>query len=452
MSGDTTTLRKDAAGGDGAANSAASSGVRAIRGLVAVDLLARTSYGLSRAPVLPIYAASLGASPALVGAIGAASTITGIVLKSPVGALSDVLGRKRLLLAGLVVFALAPFLYLAAPALPFVAALVVVRLVHGLATAIYSPVSTAAVAALAGERRGECLSWLSNAKTAGTVLGAFLGGVLLSFGAAQSAALVAGTSSTSHAPPVASAEAFTRAWLVAGVLGSAALVVGLLVARRLPNDVRGIAKGTLFGKLAAGLRDVTRDGQVLLASSCEAVQNISVGMLEQFLPLYAVFVAGCTPLEAGALYGCQLVSTIATKPLFGRLSDRRGRRTLVVLGMFACALPFAALPWFDGFGALLVLATLFGLGEALVTAASSALVADLAQERSLGAALGVFGTIGDVGHAFGPIAGGAILAALGTGAHVDASSASAFRVAFGAAAAIIALMGAWFALRSRARG
>src|SRR6185295_5268591 len=160
----------------------------------------------------------------------------------------------------------------------------------------------------------------------------------------------------------------------------------------------------------------------------------------QFLPVYAVVVAGRTPLEAGAMFGVQTVTTIATKPAFGRWSDVRGRKGLVVFGMFACAVPFAAIPWCEGLAPLLALALLFGLGESLVTAASSALVSDLCKRRSLGAAMGVFGTIADAGHAAGPIVGGFVIAAVaGAGRAAETLHDPApFRAAFGAVAAALA--------------
>ena len=66
----------------------------AIWSLVGVDVLARISYQICRTPVLPLYVASLGASPQVVGLTGAASTVTGIVLKTPAGAMSDAVGGR----------------------------------------------------------------------------------------------------------------------------------------------------------------------------------------------------------------------------------------------------------------------------------------------------------------------------------------------------------------------
>jgi DHA1 family multidrug resistance protein-like MFS transporter len=94
------------------------------------------SYNLVRMPVLSLFAESLGAGPERIGLIVSVSTITGVLLKLPSGALSDIYGRKMLLRIGVVAFGLPPFIY------PFISdlnALTALRFVHGLATAIFAP-------------------------------------------------------------------------------------------------------------------------------------------------------------------------------------------------------------------------------------------------------------------------------------------------------------------------
>ena len=109
------------------------------------------------------------------------------------------------------------------------------------------------------------------------------------------------------------------------------------------------------------------------------------------------------------------MATIASKPVMGRLSDRYGRQPLLFWGMFVCAVPFALVPWFRDFAALLALASLFGLGEAVVTSSAAALVADFCREDHLGSAMGAFGTIFDVGHAAGPLLAGLLIGFWGGG-------------------------------------
>lgn len=142
--------------------------------LCTVGFFARLSYALARSPVLPLFALYLGAGSEAIGFAVGISTVTGIFFKLPSGALSDVIGRKRTMLIGLVIFAALPFAYLF---IDNYQALIVVRFIHGLATAIYGPVSMAVVADVAGERKGELLSWFSSITIIGNLLGAPLGGL-----------------------------------------------------------------------------------------------------------------------------------------------------------------------------------------------------------------------------------------------------------------------------------
>jgi len=67
----------------------------------------------------------------------------------------------------------------------------------------------------------------------------------------------------------------------------------------------------------------------------------------------------------------------------------------------------------NGYVLLLVSSGLFGMGLAAVTAATAALVSDLARENSYGAAMGVLSSIMDVGQSTGPMLGGMVVGALG---------------------------------------
>ena len=107
------------------------------------DFVARSAYQMGKTPLLPIFAAALGASGAFLGLIVTVSTVTGLFLKPLFGILSDRWGRRVWLLIGACFFAFMPFLY------RFIQTpeqLLVIRLAHGLATAIYGPVTLAYIA------------------------------------------------------------------------------------------------------------------------------------------------------------------------------------------------------------------------------------------------------------------------------------------------------------------
>jgi MFS family permease len=363
-------------------------------GLCAVGFLARTSYALARTPVLALFAASLGAGPEAIGFCVAISTITGIFFKMPAGVVADILGKTRTLLVGLACFAFVPLAYLLVETYP---ALVVVRFFHGFATAIYGPVAMAVVVQVAGSRRGEMLSWFSSLTILGNLLGAPLGGFLLT-------RLAAGAGS--------GLSQFHLIYAVVAACGLASFLLGLWVLRRQlqePAGPQGRSLAAVLGQFKTGVREILLDRRVFLTSNMEGVQNLSLGALEAFLPIYAVQQAHLSAFQAGLLWGVQMVATIFSKPIMGRTSDRYGRQPLLFWGMWLCALPFALIPWFRDFAALLALAALFGLGEAVVTSSAAALVADYCREDHLGAAMGTFGTIFDIGHAAGPLLAGALI-------------------------------------------
>jgi MFS family permease len=361
--------------------------------LCTVGFFAKFSYALARSPVLPLFALFLGAGSEAIGFAVGISTVTGIFFKMPAGALSDVIGRKRTMLIGLVIFAVMPFAYL------FIAnyqTLVIIRFLHGLATAIYGPVSMAVVADVAGARKGELLSWFSSVTIIGNLLGAPLGGLILNNG--------------EGGPTLG---AFQTAYLVSGFAGLMALILAAGVLKGDGHREKHNSLGEAFTRFCSGIKEVASDRRVVITSNMEGLQNMTMGALEAFLPIYAVTVAGLSTFQAGLLWGVQVVATILSKPIMGKVSDRHGRKPLISVGMVLCAVSFAAIPMLHDFYLLSLAALIFGLGEALVTSSSAALIIDLCQEKHFGAAMGTFGTLFDIGHASGPILAGLLIAQLG---------------------------------------
>ncbi len=360
--------------------------------LCAVGFFARLSYALARSPVLPLFALYLGAGPEAIGFAVGISTVTGIFFKLPAGALSDVIGRKRTMLIGLLFFAFMPFAYLWVTDYNV---LIIIRFLHGLATAIYGPVAMAVVADIAGKSRGEMLSWFSSVTIIGNLLGAPLGGFIL-----HSAPELTGPSLLE----------FRYAYLASGLAGVVALILALSVLRDDKKPGHGSSLQEAYLRFVTGIREVISNRAVVVTSGIEGLQNMTVGALEAFLPIYAVTVAGLNEFQAGLLWGVQVIVTILSKPAMGRTSDRYGRKPLIVAGMLLCAVSFGAIPLLQGFSALMLAAVIFGLGESFVTSSSAALVADICKEKHYGAAMGTFGTIFDIGHATGPILAGILLA------------------------------------------
>jgi MFS family permease len=376
---------------------------RSLIALSSIGLLAWMSYEMIRSPVLPLFAKQLGLPPEEIGFVVAASTLTGIVLKLPAGVLSDFYPRKSLLLLGALIFGVMPFGYL------FIdnpGTLVGIRFIHGVATATFSPVVLAVIATMFRDRRAESLSWYSSATMAGGLLGPVLGGMLI---------YQAG---------------YPVTFVTAGVFGLLALLLTwrlrlhephLQNSRNPAENSRGSREaGTgrqgkkeawqeVKVRLVQGLKEVGGDARILITSATQAFQYMAIGTLQAFLPLYGLSV-GLNEAQVGLLFGAQVVVTVLSKPMLGRWSDRIGRKPVIFIGLFLSAVMTAGIPWMNSFESLMVLAAGFGFGVALVTSSVSALVADLCQEKHYGSAMGLFGTIMDIGHASGPILAGLLIA------------------------------------------
>lgn len=361
---------------------------RAFPLLCAVGISCFISYNLVRMPVLALFAQSLGAGPESIGFIVAASTLTGVLLKLPAGALSDIYGRRRLMQIGVLAFGLPPFLY---PFVQNLEHLTALRFTHGLATALFAPSALATVADLYRERRGAALGWYTASTQGGALLGPVLGGWLVY------------------------AAGFTPTFLSAGVFGALGLLLFYSL-RLAPPPPRSPHPGrpSVMADMWKGCQIVWHNKPVLVTSVTDGAKMIANGALMAFLPIYGLAV-GLHAGEVGLLFGVQGVTSLLSKPVMGRTSDRVGRPPLILLGLGICAGTFilipqvAALPW------LLLLAAGFGFGEAVVSSSTTALVADLSAASTMGAGIGMQGTINDIGHAAGPILAGLLIAGLSYG-------------------------------------
>ena len=351
--------------------------------LCTIGVFCFISYNMVRMPVLALFAESLGASPERIGVIVSVSTLTGVFLKLPSGALSDIYGRRLLLRVGVIAFGVPPFFY------PFISdlnVLTLLRLFHGLATAIFAPSALATVAELYRERRGAALGTYTACTQSGALLGPFMGGYL------------------------AFAFDFSSAFLTAGLFGCAAIVMFYSLRLSPPpprlHD-RGLA--SVWSEMWKGFSIVARNRKVLVTSSTDAAKMIANGALMAFLPLYGVSV-GLNAGEVGLLFTIQSLTSFISKPIMGRVSDRMGRQPLITVGLLICAATFLSIPHVSELALLLVLSAGFGFGEAVVSSSSSALVADSSEFKTLGAGMGMQGTIGDIGHASGPLLAGVLIA------------------------------------------
>ena len=141
----------------------------------------------------------------------------------------------------------------------------------------------------------------------------------------------------------------------------------------------------------------------------------SMYLLLATLPLYVVAIGG-TVTDAGIVLACFTLTAVIVRPWIGRLSDRRAKKTIMLVG--AVILAASSLLYHPAHSVPLVMAVrvLHGVGWAAFGTAASALAADLAPPSRRGEAMGYFGVGMSVAMAAGPALGVFLVGRAGYGA------------------------------------
>ncbi len=341
---------------------------------------------MSKSPVLNPFAASIGTPRDLLGLVAAASTIPGMLISLPAASLSDVIGRRKILLFSAFVFASAPFFYL------FVTTwwqLALVRFYHGFATAIFVPVTEATVAELFPTKRGERISILNSVTGVGRTAAPLLGGIILAI-----------TNNGYHA-----------LYLAVGVAGVTAFVMAFLLLTekgKTQTEPLGARRVTL--NIFQGWRKIALSRGALLVSFVQATQYYVYGAVEFFIVGYAISVAKLDAFYAGLILTAQVATIIISRPMLGRLSDKKGRRTPIIAGALIGSLVLFAVPFTTQLPLLLLIAVGYSLGFAMVISSTSPLMCELVPVSLVGSSMGFLATTMDIGQTVGPIISGFILA------------------------------------------
>ena len=384
--------------------------------LCSTGLFAIFSSTVSKSPVLPLFATHLGAGPLGVGIIASVSAVTGIVASIPAGMLSDKFGRKKMLIFSAIVFSTAPFLYLL---VTNIWQLAIIRFYHGFATAIFIPVAMALVSDTFHKERGEKMGWFSTSTLFGRFMAPIIGGSIigaLAFNPAMSYKVV---------------------YIVCGIAGTIVFILALKInnppsppfSKGGNTPLSHLDRGESYPPLEKGnagrfseskkweeiliaFKTVISNRRILVASAVEASILFAYGTFETFLPLYSIK-AGLTAYEVGIFLSAQVITLALTKPIMGRFSDRHGRKPQIFMGVIIGAICIGSFSLFKSFIPLIALSILFGLSLSIVTSATSAFIADLSKRETHGSAMGVLGSIMDIGHTTGPLISGIVAAYFG---------------------------------------
>ena len=362
---------------------------------VALDLV---GFGIV-VPILGRYAERYGASGFEVGLLFATFSLAQMVCAPFIGRLSDRIGRKPVIILSLVGTAIGSVITGAAGALWV---LFLGRAIDGASGASVAVAQGAVIDIAPPDQRARLIGLLGAAFGVGFVVGPALGGL----------AALGGP----HVP-------FYVAGAIAGLNAIAAYV---RLPETKPHTAADVSKPTT--RESALTPSLRRLAIVLF------VGTVSFAGFEATFSLFGQRRFSLTEGSNAMLFlFVGVVMVLVQGALIGPLTEKLGSRTLMRIGLVGIAIGFTGMAYTYSWAPLFVVLFLVAVGQGVFGPSTSALVAELAPEEKRGEALGYQQSAGALGRVVGPVVGGVLFDAAGTGAPY----------VFGAVLMLVALAGVW---------
>jgi MFS family permease len=360
-----------------------------VRALAGVAFMVALGFGLV-APALPLFAREFGVNKTLAGAVVSAFALMRLLMAPFVGRLVNAFGERVLLATGIGVVAVSSAL---AGLAQTYWQLLVLRGIGGVGSIMFSVSAASLLVRVTPDHlRGRAQGVWAGAFLIGMIAGPAVGTVA-TFSLRAPFFLYAGT------------------LVIAGVLGLGSLRHSELAAR---SSVR---------EAPITLATALRNRAYLAALAASFAGDFSlVGARAAIVPQ---FVTDRLHLGAGWAYAAFLVVSLVSGALLlplGRIADTRGRRPVIVVGLFVGAAGFVLLPTLPFAVGLIAATVLLGVAGAADSVAPGAVMGDVVAGRG-GTVVAVFQMSGDLGAVLGPVVTGWIADGAGYGAAFAVSAA-----------------------------
>jgi EmrB/QacA subfamily drug resistance transporter len=328
------------------------------------------------------------------------------------GAAADQLGRRRVFLVGLVIFAIAS---IGCGVAPNVTILIVSRAIQGVGAALLIPCSLALIGAAYNEKeRGAAIGIWSGASAVAAGAGPLLGGWLVDHASWRLIFLINPVLALPtiwiawrHVPESRDLQSGGRLdWLGAAVAFAAlgVLVYGL-IARSLPYELGGVALLVLFVWVEARSTAPMVPLSLFRSRPFSGINLLTLllyGALDGalfFLPFLLIQAHGFSATAAGAIYLPFTLIMALLSRWSGSLADRFGMRPPLIVGPLVAGLGFALLGFFGGASAYWIFilpVSVLGFGMAITVAPLTTAVVNGVSDGQMGIASGINNAISSV--------------------------------------------------------
>ncbi|WP_088227306.1 MFS transporter [Desulfosporosinus sp. FKB] len=323
---------------------------------------------------LQYYVLQLGGSVASVGLVMGIFTLVAVAVRPIVGQLLDTRGRHLLLMFGLIVILVSFIIY---PLVHQLWWLILIRILHGIGWSVVPvAISTIVADVVPGKRRGEAMGYYSNFMDVAMAIGPFAGVLLLQFGNYKAVF-----------------------WGAALTLLPAFAFAGSVHERYQPNS-----DGSNGSRLS---RAALLPGFVMMTAS------IGYGCVVSFLPTL-VMDRGITGNFLGLsdyafYYIVYALTLLLTRGIWGRLSDKYGRKAAIMPGMLLLAGGTFLLAYTWSFPILLLVGVVYAAGFGAAQPSILAWTVDRAGHTERGAAVSTFFIAFDGGLGLGALLMGMVI-------------------------------------------
>ena len=327
-------------------------------------------------PIFPYYIESMGMAGIELGVLAASFAIARIILAGPLGGLSDRVGRKPVLIASLLGFAFSNMVY----ALAYnVFVMISARALEGAVSAGFFPAANAYVSDVTtSKNRGTAMGYLNMGNMVGFIVGPALGGFLAQFLGIRI--------------PFVLASIATLITM---------LFVFLLVQEPVRKTIRGSVPKIPLGEVISRARRVYGILGIAMFANMFAM-----GILEVAFMLDAVVNIGVEPYEIGIFFGIIGITMMIGSVVFGKLSDLRGRKWLIVIGALVGTVSMVMFIFSTRTIDLLISGVVLSIGMSMRGPAIQALIADVTDPSAYGILMGAFGAVSNSAYAVSPLIGG----------------------------------------------
>ncbi|MDB5765020.1 MAG: transporter [Herminiimonas sp.] len=340
--------------------------------------------------LLPLIGKELGLSFSQIGLVMTCQYIAGAISNVPGGMLVDTVGKKGFLMALALFWVGFPYLLMGFTH-TYLMLLVCVSMV-GIGNNLWHPTAIPTLAQRFPQRKGLVLSLHGMGGNVGDALAPLAIGALLA------------TFSWREIVMVNTIPGALMACLILASMGT--LRLGSKAKAKARAAAADEPEGQSVKEYARGLRSLFNNRILILLATSSAFRSMTQTTLLTFLPVFLAYEMGYPPIWVGACMFMLQAAGFAASPIAGHLSDKMGRRRIIMtsMGMTAVVLVFMAFAGrshaFELFIAVLVF-FLYAIRPVL-----QAWLLDATPKNMGGTSIGVLFGMQAVGSSIGPIVGG----------------------------------------------